>query len=29
MCFSTQCVDTVEKLSEDILFLQEVHRDLR
>ena len=25
----TQCVDAVEELSEDILFLQEVHRDLR
>lgn len=27
MC--TQCVNAVEELSEDILFLQEVHRDLR
>lgn len=29
VCFCTQCVDAVQELSEDILFLQEVHRDLR
>lgn len=29
VCFCTQCVDAVEELSKDILFLQEVHRDLR
>lgn len=28
MCLHTKCVDTVEELSEDILLLQEVNRDL-
>ncbi len=29
VCLFTQCVDAVEELSEDILLLEEVHRDLR
>lgn len=28
-CLHTKCVDTIEELSEDILLLQEVNRDLR
>lgn len=29
MHFCTQCVDAIEKLSEDVFLLQEVHRNLR
>lgn len=29
MCLHTKCVNAVQELSEDILLLQEVDRDLR